>query len=330
MEYRFLGSTGVRVSELCLGTMPFGGAADEEASQAIFEAARERGINFFDTANVYNAGRSERILGRLIEPCRDEVVVATKAYFPTGDGPNERGSSRYHLVRSVEDSLRRLGTDRIDVLYLHRFDEKTCLEETMRALEHLVRSGKVLYLGASNFAAWQVMKAQGICERQGWSKLVALQPMYNLAKRQAEVELLEMARTETLGVCPYSPLGGGLLSGKYGVERRPEAGRLVDNEMYQVRYGGQEYFEVAQRFTQKAHELGIHPVSLAIAWVSAHPAVTAPIIGGRTVAQLTPAFESIDVQMTKALRKELGALSRQPAPATDRSEERTETTYGSR
>ncbi len=330
MEYRFLGDTGVRVSELCLGTMPFGGAADERESKAIFDTARERGVNFFDTANVYNQGESERLLGRFIQPCRDEVVIATKAYFPIGEGPNQRGSSRYHLVRSVEDSLKRLNTDRIDVFYLHRFDERTGLQETMRATEHLVESGKVLYLAASNFAAWQVMKAQGICARKGWSPLVALQPMYNLAKRQAEVEILPMAESEGLGACPYSPLGGGLLTGKYGIDKRPPKGRLVDNEMYQTRYGEDAYYEIAQRFNDKSQALGIHPVSLAIAWVSSHPAVTAPIIGGRNVEQLEPAFDSVEVPMDEALREEISALSPRPAPATDRAEERTKTTYGSR
>jgi aryl-alcohol dehydrogenase-like predicted oxidoreductase len=328
VDYRFLGETGVRVSELCLGTMSFGGSADEAASGAIFEAAREAGVNFFDTANVYNGGRSEEILGGLIEGCRDQVVVATKAYFPTGPGPNDRGSSRYHLVRAVEDSLRRLDTDRIDLLYVHRFDDRTGLSETLRALDDLVRSGKVLYLGASNFAAWQVMKALGMSRQQGWAPFVAIQPMYNLVKRQAEVELFPMARSEKLGVFPYSPLGAGLLTGKYGVNKRPESGRLVDSDQYRYRYGADAMFEVADAFTALAAEVGVHPVSLAIAWVGAQ--VTAPIIGARNVEQLSPAIDSVEVAMDDELVERISSLSAAPPPATDRNEEGTDFAYGAR
>ncbi len=328
MEYRFIGHTGVRVSQICLGTMSFGGQADEAMSRKIFEASREAGVNFFDTANVYNGGRSEEILGELIQSCRDEVVLATKAYFPTGSGPNARGSSRYHLVRAVEDSLRRLKTDRIDLLYLHRFDDFTCLSETLRALDDLVRSGKVLYLGASNFAAWQVMKALGISRHRGWAPFVAIQPMFNLVKRQAEVELFPMARAEGLGIFPYSPLGAGLLTGKYGVDKRPESGRLVDSDQYAYRYGGDAIFEVADAFTQVAADVGVHPVSLAIAWVGSM--ATAPIIGARNVDQLGPALGSVDVKMDTELRERISGLSAAPPPATDRNEEGTQFAYGER
>ena len=275
-SYRYLGSTGVKVSPLCFGTMSFGDIADRKASAAMFHRCRDAGINMFDCANVYADGASEEILGELIAPCRDEIVLTTKAYFPMGDGPNERGASRYHLVRAVEDSLRRLGTDRIDVFFVHRFDDETDLHETLQALDDLVRQGKVLYVGASNFAAWQVAKALGIQSREGWSPFHVIQPMYNLAKRQAEVELLPMADAESLGVTPYSPLGGGLLTGKYGVEQRPDAGRLIENDMYKTRYGNEMHYQVAERFTAFAAEHGLDPVSLAVAWVATHPAVTAP------------------------------------------------------
>lgn len=330
MKYRFMGETGVRVSELCLGTMPFGGSADERESALMFQTAREAGINFFDTANVYNQGRSEEILGSLIQECRDQVVVATKAYFPIGEGPNDRGASRYHLVRAVEESLRRLKTDRIDLFYLHRFDECTAMEASLRALEDLVRSGKVLYLGASNFAAWQVSRALGKSELRGWSKFAAIQPMYNLVKRQAEVELLPMANAESLGVFPYSPLGGGLLSGKYGLQKRPREGRLVENRMYQTRYGEEHYYRVAEDFTALAAEAEVHPVSLAVAWVGAHRAVTAPIVGAKTVEQLRPALKSVEVEMEGELYDRIAALSPAPPPATDRNEERSAFNYGSR
>ncbi|WP_263819787.1 aldo/keto reductase [Salinibacter sp.] len=329
-SYRYLGDTGVKVSPLCLGTMSFGGAADRDTSAAMFRRCREAGINVFDCANVYEDGRSEEILGDLVADCRDEVVLTTKAYFPVGDDPNARGASRYHLVRAVENSLRRLGTDRIDVFFVHRFDEQTRLGETLRALETLVQQGKVLYLGASNFAAWQVMKALGRQRAEGWTPFHVLQPMYNLTKRQAEVELLPMARSEGLGVLSYSPLGGGLLTGKYGVDQRPDDGRLVENPMYQTRYGAEVHYEVAERFTHFAEEHGYDPVALAVAWVAHHPAITAPIIGARSPEQLEGSLGALDIDMSEDLRAEISALAPTPPPATDRVEERSEHTYGDR
>ncbi|PEN14855.1 aldo/keto reductase [Longibacter salinarum] len=329
-SHRYLGSTGVKVSPLCFGTMSFGGIADRETSAAMFHLCRDAGINMFDCANVYVDGRSEEILGDLIADCRDEVVITTKAYFPTGDDPNARGSSRYHLVRAVENSLKRLGTDRIDVFFVHRFDDETSLYETLRALDDLVRQGKVLYLGASNFAAWQVAKALGIQAREGWSPFHVVQPMYNLAKRQAEVEILPMAQSESLAVTPYSPLGGGLLTGKYGVDDRPDNGRLVENQMYQTRYGEDVNYRVAERFAAFARDNGFDPVSLAVAWVAHHPGVTAPIIGARNVDQLEGSLGALNINMTPELREEISELSPTPPPATDRIEERSEHTYGTR
>jgi aryl-alcohol dehydrogenase-like predicted oxidoreductase len=329
-SYRYLGDTGVKVSPLCLGTMTFGGPADRDTAAAMFRRCREVGINVFDCANVYEDGRSEELLGEFVSDCRDEVVLTTKAYFPTAENPNARGASRYHLVRAVENSLRRLGTDRIDVFFVHRFDEQTRLDETLRALETLVQQGKVLYLGASNFAAWQVMKALGQQRAEAWTPFHVLQPMYNLTKRQAEVEILPMARSEGLGVLSYSPLGGGLLTGKYGVDQRPEDGRLVDNPMYQTRYGADVHYEVAERFTRFARDHGYDPVALAVAWVAHHPAITAPIIGARTLEQLEGSLGALDLDMTDDLRAEISALAPTPPPATDRVEERSEHTYGDR
>ena len=328
--YRYLGNTGVKIAPLCMGTMSFGGAADPDESAAMFRRCREAGINAFDCANVYEDGRSEEILGDLVADCRDEVVLTTKAYFPMGDDPNARGASRYHLVRAVENSLRRLGTDRIDVLFVHRFDEETALHETLRALDDLVRQGKVLYLGASNFAAWQVMKALGRQRREGWTPFHVLQPMYNLAKRQAEVEILPMAQSENLGVLSYSPLGGGLLTGKYGRDRRPDEGRLVDNKMYQTRYGADVHYEVAERFTEFARTHGYNPVPLAVAWVAHHPTITAPIIGARTLDQLAGSLGALEIDMTADLYEAISDLAPTPPPATDRVEERSKHTYGSR
>ena len=330
MEHRYLGRTGLAVSQLCLGTMPFGGDADEATSAAIFARARDAGINLFDCADVYAKGASEEILGRLVASCRDDVVLCSKAYFPTGDGPNDRGTSRYHLTRAVEASLRRLGTDRIDIFYLHRMDDVTALDETLRELERLVDAGKILYPAVSNFSAWQTMKALGIAEARGWAPVVAIQPMYNLAKRQAEVEILPMCRSEQVGCIPYGPLGGGLLSGKYGRDRKPDSGRLVDNKMYGVRYGDAEYYDLAERFGALANEHGIAAPALAIAWVAATPGVTAPLIGARNLEQLEGCLAATEVQMTDELYAAVAALSPTPPPATDRNEETSSHNYGSR
>ncbi len=323
MEYRLLGRTGVKVSALCMGTMTFGREADEETSEAMFHRCREVGINFFDTANVYAGGRSEKILGRLIADCRDEIVLATKAGFPTGDDVNAQGLSRRHLTLAVEASLKRLGTDRIDLFYVHRFDPNTPMEETLRALDDLVHQGKILYPAVSNWAAWQIAKALGISERERLARFECIQPMYNLVKRQAEVEILPLAQAEGLGVVSYSPLGGGLLTGKYGTQRKPEQGRLVEDSMYIRRYGDPVYYEIAERFTAHARERGVHPATLAVAWVMSHPAVTAPIIGARNLEQLEASLAAVEVEMTPEWRAEIAALSIEPPPATDRSEEKT-------
>lgn len=327
MEYRVLGKTGVKVSQLCFGTMSFGSTADEETSAAMFNRCREVGINFFDCANVYAAGRSEEILGRLIADCRDELVITTKVGSPMGDGPNESGLSRRHITMAVEDSLRRLGTDRIDVYFFHKFDSDTPIEESLRALDDLVRQGKILYPAVSNWAAWQIAKALGISAREGLARFECIQPMYNLAKRQAEVELLPLAQSEQMGVIPYSPLGGGLLTGKYGVGQRPESGRLVENQMYMKRYSLEAYYETAERFTAHAREHSLHPATLAVAWVMSHPGVTAPIVGARNVDQLEASLAAAEVEMTDEWRAEISALSMEPPPATDRLEERSGITY---
>ncbi len=330
MDYVFLGRTGVRVSRLAMGTMSFGGDVDEATAAAMFERCRDAGINVFDCADVYHQGRAEQVLGRLIAGSRDQVVLTTKSYFPTGSGPNDRGASRYHLRRAVEASLRRLGTDYVDVLFLHRMDDQTPLEETLREVERLVQQGKVLYPAVSNFAAWQTARALGVAERHGWAPVCCVQPMYNLLKRQAESEILPMCAAEGLGCLTYSPLAGGLLSGKYGVERRPEHGRIVDNPMYTVRYGAPSNFEIAERFAALAQEHGHSPVALAIAWVAAHPAVTAPLLGARSMEQLEGGLAAADIELSDALYQQIAALSPTPAPATDRNEEKSAHNYGSR
>ncbi len=333
---KFLGKTGVKVSRVGLGTMSFGGDADEATAWQLYRAARDAGINLFDTADVYNEGRSEEFLGRFLRGERDDIVLASKAYFPTSKGsghgphPNDRGSSRFHLVRAVEASLRRLNTDRIDLYYLHRFDDATDLDESLRALDDLVRAGKILYPAVSNFAAWQIAYALGRQVAEGWARLVASQPMYNLVKRTAEIEMLPMAQSLGIGVIPYSPTGGGLLTGKYGVGRKPEKGRLLDTKMYTVRYANPGFYEIAENFTALARDLGHHPTTLSVAWVASHPAVTSVLIGGRNLEQLAPALAAKDLALDVETRAKISALSPEPPPATDRNEETSSHNYGSR
>jgi len=322
MKYNYLGRTGVRVSELCFGTMSFGGDADAQESARMFHAAREMGINFFDCADAYNGGEAERILGYLMKPERDKLVITSKCAVPVSDDINDRGASRRHIKKAVEQSLKRLNTEYLDVLLMHRFDENTALEETTRALDELVREGKIIYTGASNYSAWQVMKSRQVSARSGYVKLDVIQPMYNLVRRQVESEILPMARSEGLAVMSYGPVGGGLLSGKYGRDSRPQSGRLIDNPEYNARYDEAWVYDVASEFTALAARAGIHPVSLAVAWVNAHPDVTCPIIGARSLEQLQPSLDALDVDMTQDLRLEISALSREPALATDRLEEK--------
>ena len=330
MPLRLLGRTGVKVSTLALGCMSFGGDADEATAAALYGKAREAGINFFDTADVYNGGRSEELLGRCSAHERDRIVVATKAYFPTSDDANARGTSRYHLVRACEASLRRLGRDAVDVYYLHRFDDVTALDETLRAVDDLVRAGKILYPACSNFAAWQVARALGLAELHRLAPLVAVQPMYNLLKRQAEVELLPMAQALGVAVVPYSPTAGGLLTGKWGAGKRSEGTRLATNAMYQTRYADPAYYAAADGLTAIAGELGHTPAALAIAWVASHPGVTSVLLGARDVAQLEANLAAASIDMTADLRARISSLTPEPPPATDRNEERTAANYGQR
>lgn len=318
MKTKLLGRTGIHVSQLCFGTMSFGGDADEATSASMYKAVRDAGINFFDTANEYNKGKSEEILGRLAKDHRNELVITTKCFNKTGPDVNAGGANRRHVVQAVEASLRRLQTDRIDVLFLHRYDAVTPIDEMMRGLEDLVRSGKVIYPAVSNWSAWQTQRAVDIQERNNWARLQVIQPMYNLVKRQAEVELLPMAAANGIGVIPYSPAAAGLLSGKYSGEA---SGRLKTNKMYEARYGEEWAFETAGKFVALCKAKGLHPVSAAIAWVGAHPAITAPIIGARNLDQLKASLDSVNVAMTPELHAEIAALSRTPPPATDRLEE---------
>ena len=265
MNYKNLGKTGIQVSELCFGTMSFGGDANQKESEKMFSACLNLGINFFDCANTYNGGNSEKILGKLIKADRDSLIITSKVFNATSNDINHQGLSRRNITRAVESSLKRLNTDRIEVLFLHRWDPNTPIDETLRGLEDLVRAGKVLHLGASNFAAWQISKAIGVSVARGWSRLEVVQPMYSLVKRQAEVEILHLAKEENLRVISYSPLGGGLLSGKYSLGKQPKGSRLVVNSVYAQRYRENWFFETASNLSRFAKKLGVHPVTLSLA-----------------------------------------------------------------
>ncbi len=317
-----LGNTGILVSELCFGTMTFGREADEAMSAKLYARCRDAGVDFFDCANVYAEGDSERILGKLVAAERDQVILTSKVYFPMGEGPLARGYARAAIVHQVEQSLRRLDTDHLDLYFLHHFDEDTPIEDALRALDDLVRAGKIRYPAVSNFAAWQITKALGVSARLGLAAFRGVQPMYNLLKRQAEVELLPMARSEGLAVVPYSPLAGGVLTGKYGRREREVEGRLDKSPMYAKRYHEASYFEVAQELCGIAEEVGHHPASLAVRWVAHHPGVTAPIIGARNLEQLEPSLASVDVDFPDALYDRISALTPTPPLSTDREEER--------
>lgn len=321
MKFKQLGQTGVQVSELCFGTMSFGGDANEEESAKMFRRCLDKGINFFDCADGYSNGVAETILGKLVKGTRDELVITSKCFVPMSDDVNARGGNRRHILHAVEASLQRLGTDRLDVLLMHRWDSIVPLEETLRALEKLVSDGKVLYLGASNYAAWQIATGLGISQRNAWPRFDVIQPMYSLVKRQAEAEIFPLARAENLGVMTYSTVGGGLLSGKYAKGQTSNSGRLATNPQYTKRYSEDWVFAVAEQFSAFAGGEGIHPVSLAVAWAAANPAVTCPIIGARNLHQLEPSLDAADVQMTDDLYARVAALSRTPPPATDRLEE---------
>ena len=321
MEYRYLGKTGVRVSQLCFGTMSFGAEADETMSAKMFHRCREAGINFFDCADAYSDGRAETILGGLISKCREEIVLISKVWGAMGTDINARGLSRRHIMQAVEASLRRLRTDHLDLYFAHRFESVTDLEHTLRAFDDLVRDGKILYPAASNWAAWQIATALGVSRSEGLARFECIQPMYNLVKRQAESEILPLAQSEKMAVISYSPLGGGMLTGKYGTGRKPQAGRLVELDTYTKRYSLPQYYETAERFAGHADERGVAPASLAVAWVMHHPVITAPIIGARNLEQLESSLAAVDIAMTPEWREEISALSPAPVPATDRLEE---------
>ncbi len=301
--------SGQALSRFSFGTMQFGGAADEAASAEMYSACREAGINFFDTAFLYSEGRSEEIAGRLVAPERDDVFIATKCGY--------HGACRSRIEKEFGASRKRLGMETVDLLYLHRWDGDTPLEETFEAVARYMEDGSVRAFGVSNYAAWQVMKAREVARGLG-VEIQFLQPMYNLVKRQAEVEILQMAIAEELAVCPYSPLGGGLLTGKYAAG---ETGRLTTSDIYATRYGFEWMHEAVARLVEIAEEVGAAPATLAVAWVARHPGIWGPIVSAKSTEQLAPSLAAIEFRIDDALHARLSALSPAPPPATDRLEE---------
>lgn len=321
MMYRSIGRTGLQVSPLCLGTMTFGNEADEAVATEIFRKCRDRGVNFIDTADVYGKGKTEEIVGRLLSDCRNEWVVCSKFQGRTGPGPNDRGCSRRHVRQAIDATLQRLQTDRIEFYFIHNFDALTPLEETLGALDDLVRQGKILYPAISNAAAWQIMKGLGISARKSLARFECIQPMYNLVKRQAEVEILPMAQSEEVGVIAYSPIAAGLLTGKYLRDEENATGRISQNPFYAARYGEDAYRETARRFVEFCDTRGWNAATVAIAWVGSHPAITAPIVGARKAEQMDGALAALDFPMTPELRREIATFSPEPPIATDRRDE---------
>jgi aryl-alcohol dehydrogenase-like predicted oxidoreductase len=304
MEYRSLGRTGVQVSPLCLGAMNFPSPTPEDESIAIIERALEAGINFIDTANVYNRGESERVVGKALKASgkRHQVVLATKVHGQMGDLPNESGNSRYHIIQACEDSLRRLQTDHVDLYQLHRPSQSIPQDETLRAFDDLVRAGKVRYIGCSTHPAWMVMEALAISERYGLSRYISEQPPYNLLDRRIENELVPLCQRYGLALLPWSPLAGGILSGKYSAGNFPEGSRATRaGTMFTDRISNRGK-EVAIAVGKLAQERGMTASQLALLWVKDQPGVTSPIIGPRTLAQLEDALGIIEKSLEEADR----------------------------
>ena len=315
MEYRSLGRTGVQVSELCLGCMNFGGRTEPEDSYAIIDRAIDAGINFFDTANVYSRGRSEEVVGEALKRNgkRDQIVLATKVHGRMADDdPNAWGNSRRHIIEQCEASLRRLQTDYIDLYQIHRPMSNLPIDETLRALDDLIRAGKVRYIGTSTFAAWQVMESLWVAKELGLNRFICEQPPYNLLDRRIERELLPMARTYGIATIPWSPLAGGLLTGKYRRdEAPPEDARYADVEgkPWMERRLTPEVYDVVEALDPLAEEKGCSMAQLALAWVLRQPGVTSPIIGPRTMSQLEDNLGAVEVAITDEEQEALDEVS---------------------
>ncbi len=307
MEYVRLGTTGLKVSRICLGCMTYGTPTwrpwvlDEAASRPFIARAIEHGINFFDTADMYSIGVSEEVIGRALKECapRDQVVIATKAFWPMGKGPNDRGLSRKHLLGAIDASLRRLGVEYVDLYQIHRFDPETPIEETLSALNDIVRAGKALYIGASSMSAWQFARMLYVSDRHGWARFVSMQNHYNLAYREEEREMLPLCREEGVGVIPWSPLARGFLAGNRRKGDHGDTTRAKTDDFAHELYFTDADFLVADRVVELARRQGVQPAQIALAWVLAQPGVTSPIVGASKLPQLDEAVDALKVRLSR-------------------------------
>jgi len=312
MDYVNLGRTGLKVSRICLGCMSYGSpqwrdwVLSEEDGRPFIQRALEMGINFFDTADMYSRGVSEEVLGRALADFtrREEVVVATKVFFPMSDGPNDRGLSRKHITESIDASLRRLRMDYVDLYQIHRWDSATPIEETLSALNDLVRAGKVRYLGASSMYAWQFAKALYLADLHGWTRFSSMQNHYNLVYREEEREMLPLCRAEGIGVIPWSPLARGFLAGKRRRGEEDTRRGKVDSFAHDLYYQPED-FEVVERVVALAEKRGVKPAQIALAWLLYQPGLTAPIVGATRMEHLEDAVAALEIRLDEEERKEL-------------------------
>src|SRR5688572_5729026 len=316
MKYVNLGRAGVKVSRVCLGVMTYGDPAwrpwilTEEQGRPFIQRALEQGINFFDVADMYSLGKSEEILGRAIRDFakRDDVVIGTKAYFPMSGAPNDRGLSRKHLMSAIDASLQRLGTDYVDLYQVHRYDPDTPIEETLRALDDIVRSGKARYVGASSMSAWQFTRALYLADRHGWTRFVSMQNHYNLVYREEEREMLPLCREEGIGVIPWSPLARGFLAGNRRASDKGATARAQTDDIAHKLYYTESDFKIVERVVALAGRRGVSAAQIALAWLLHQPGVTAPIVGASKMDQLDEAVAAVDITLTEEERKELEEL----------------------
>jgi aryl-alcohol dehydrogenase-like predicted oxidoreductase len=307
MEYVRLGTSGLKVSRLCLGTMTYGApqwrewVLSEEQSRPFIRKALDLGINFFDTADMYSLGASEQVLGRALRDfaSREQVVVATKVFFPVGQGANDRGLSRKHILEAIDASLTRLGMDYVDLYQVHRWDYETPIEETLEALNDVVKAGKARYTGASSMHAWQFARSLFLSEKHGWTRFISMQNHYNLIYREEEREMMPLCRAEGIGVIPWSPMARGFLAGGH---RKQEQGwgdttRARTDDYAQKMYYTEADFRVADRTTQVADRMGVKPAQVALAWLLAQPGVTAPVIGASRIEHLEQAVAALDISI---------------------------------
>ena len=306
MEYRNLGNSGLKVSRLCLGTMTYGTSRwrdwvlDEEESRPFYQRALELGINFFDTANGYSNGVSEEVTGRALRDFarRDEIVVATKVFFPTGERPNQRGLSRVHIMNAIDNSLRRLGMDYVDLYQIHRWDYTTPIEETMEALHDVVKAGKARYIGASSMYAWQFAKSLYTADLHGWTRFISMQNHYNLIYREEEREMIPLCLEEGIGMIPWSPLARGFLAGNRSRTEGYRTTRAETDDFAHEWYDQEADFDVAERVAHLASRYDKKPAQIALAWLLAKPGINAPIIGASKMPHLEEAVEALNIQLS--------------------------------